>query len=136
MPTSVDRLVIIDIPPSHAPTVITCACGWLMTSSLADSERVRRLLRHHTRSASQCGVSCGPRAYWVRVPADKSLSGSGGRRLLLFDLNEFRQNVLVVLLKVARSPLIADQPADVSFGEHKIEVIGPVGFLDQPELAV
>lgn len=38
------------------------ARGWLMISSLAGSERVRRLSRHRTRSASQCGVSCGPRA--------------------------------------------------------------------------
>lgn len=100
--------------------------GWRMASSLADSERVRRLLRHHTRSASPCGVSCGPRACWVRVPADRFLSGSGGRRLLLFDLNQFRPNVLVVLLEVTGDPFIADQSADVSFGEDKIEMIRTV----------
>ena len=39
-----------------------------MVAGLAGSERVRRHSRHHTRSAPSCGVSCGPRAYRVRVP--------------------------------------------------------------------
>lgn len=42
-------------------------------------------------------------------PADSSLSESGGRRLLLRDLNHFRQDVFVMLLEVTRDPLVADQ---------------------------
>ncbi len=70
---------------------------------------VRRLLR-------------SPRL-WVRVPADRSLSGSGCRRLLLCDLNKLRENVFVMLLEVTSDPFISDQPADVSLGEHEIEMI-------------
>lgn len=112
------------------------ARGWHMVSSLADSERVRRLLRHHTRSASPCGVSYGPRACWVRVPADSLLSGSGGRRLLIFDLNELRQDVFVVLLEVTGDPFIADEPTDVSLGKHEFEMIGAVRLLNEPELPI
>ena len=104
--------------------------GWRMISSLADSGRDRRLLRHHTRSAPPCGVSCGPRACWVRVPADSFLSESGGRRLLFSDLHELRQDVLVMLLEVASYPLVSDQPPQVSPGQHKVEVVGSIRLLD------
>ncbi len=36
--------------------------------ALVGSERVRRHSHRRARSAPQCGVSRGPRAYWVRVP--------------------------------------------------------------------
>jgi hypothetical protein len=73
-------------PTSHSTWTVR---DWLMVSSLADSERVRRLLRHRTRSAPPCGVSCGPRAYWVRVPADSCCCpNSDGRRLLFHDFHE------------------------------------------------
>src|SRR3990167_488726 len=100
-----------------------------MISSLADSGRVRRLLRHHTRSAPRCGVSCGPRACWVRVPADSMLSGSGGRRLLFPALQKLGEDVLVMLLQVTCDAIVADQSPLVTFGKHEIEMIGPVGLL-------
>ncbi len=79
-----------------------------MISSLAGSERVRRLLRHRNRSASPCGVSCGPRAYWVRVPADSIYCPDSGSRCLSFrELNEFRSDLSVMLVQVLGDPRIA-----------------------------
>lgn len=59
-------------------------------------------------------------------PRGQLLSESGGRRLLLRDLNEFRQNVLVMLRQVAGDPLVRNQAAQISLSEHKIEVVGAV----------
>lgn len=69
-------------------------------------------------------------------PRGQMLSEAGGRRLLLFDLHQLRQNVFVVLLKVTGDSFIANQTADVSLGEHQIQVIGPIRFLDQTEFPV
>jgi len=52
------------------------AHGWHMISSLTDSERVRRRLRHRTRSAPPCGVSSVPalsgRGPYERLRSDQT----------------------------------------------------------------
>ena len=45
------------------------------SADLVGSERVRRHPHRRARSAPQCGVSCGPRAYRVRVPISSGRFG-------------------------------------------------------------
>ena len=69
-----------------------------MTADLAGSERVRRHPHHRARSAPLCGVSCGPRAYRVRVP----IAYSSCRRLCYraerVDLSDLLKLAEIILL--------------------------------------
>ena len=62
------------IGPRHTPGIFTAGriptsrAAGSMTAGLVGSERVRRHPHRRARSAPQCGVSRGPRAYRVRVP--------------------------------------------------------------------
>src|SRR4051812_40238620 len=103
--------------PTHMCTLSAYAFGWRMISSLADSGRVRRRLRHRTRSAPQCGVSCGPRAFGSGSPRTLS-SESDGRRLLFSKLNQFSQDLLVVPPKVFADVLVCDHAAEVALGQN------------------
>jgi hypothetical protein len=71
-------------PHLHRPTrpqvrMRVYACGGLMTTYLAGSERVRRHLRRRPRSVPHNGVSDGPGAYRVPVPIAFIVSDRSGR---------------------------------------------------------
>ena len=106
-----------------------------VTTDLVGSERVRRHPHRRARSAPQCGVSRGPRAYRVRVPIggrlERGLCGraalrSGRNRFQIRDPLELGQNLLVVLGEMVQHACVAEQLAQVALGEHEIEVVGPV----------
>ena len=77
-----------------------------MTTGFVGTERVRSDPHRRARSASQCGVSHGPRACRVRVPINLQISAPHGRELgvlsgsgilNLRDLLKLRQNLTVFL---------------------------------------
>jgi len=72
--------------------------GRPMSASLVGSVRVRRHPHRHARSASQCGVSHGPRAYRVRVPINSSgRFGCSGKRIDLGYPLEFSEIFLPMM---------------------------------------
>ena len=55
--------------PSERPALRTSCYSQRKLAGLMGSARVRRYPHRHDCSASKCGFSRGPRAYWVRVPS-------------------------------------------------------------------
>ena len=79
---SFDRLAIRACWRPTTPTRPPASCRQLLAfgrrklADLTGSERVRRHPHRRARSASQCGVSRGPRACRVRVPIGKCHSAA------------------------------------------------------------
>lgn len=76
------------------------------------------------------GISCGPRAYRVRVPIKQLIpttaSALGCYRLRFGELLEFRENIAVMLRQVSHDACIPQQLTEVSVGENKVEMINAV----------
>ena len=102
-------------------------------ASLVGSERVRRHPHRRARSGPQSGVSCGPRAYRVRVPI-----GSAG---WLFSLGRFdrvhlgnglklRQELRTRLHQIPHHARVPEKLADVAAEHGKLEMVLAIGVLD------
>ena len=105
-------------------------------ASLVGFLRVRRHSHHHARSAPQCGVSHGPRAFRVRVPIACSGVRFGDRRqrVDLGDLLELAEIFLAVAGEPARHPAIGQKLGDIAARHRQMQVVDPLGFFDRFDL--
>lgn len=101
-------------------------------ASLVGSERVRRHPHRRARSGPPSGVSCGPRAYRVRVPVvrrERLLGFCGLCRRDLGDSLELTEELGMVLRQVAHDPCIPEQLADVALDHGQMQMVLAVGVL-------
>src|SRR5690606_32105875 len=96
----------------------------LIAASLVGSVRVRRHPHRHARSAPQCGVSHGPRAYRVRVPINSSSRfGCSGEGIDLRYPLELSEIFLPMMGQPANDRGVAKQLCEISAGKGQMQIV-------------